>query len=132
MSKPELLFSTQAEFLQNLKNQNVIDARHNPSILLRAFHKAHYSEIQKTTLQTRIKASNLSGPVRPYIPNLLRCFKCQSYDHSITICRDSVTYAHRAEDGHNGKSCEKSERGANCKYDHVAYSSSWPKLIRDK
>lgn len=105
---------------------------HYPSILLCASHKAHYSEFQKTTLPTKINASNLSSPVRPYIPNLLRCFRYQHYDHSITICRGSVTYAHAAEDGHNGKSCEKAERGANCKDDHVAYSSSWPKLIREK
>ncbi|GBN08076.1 hypothetical protein AVEN_273830-1 [Araneus ventricosus] len=39
--------------------------------------------------------------VRPYIPNPLRCFKCQRFGHSKTSCRGTLTCARCAEVGHD-------------------------------
>ncbi|GBO11583.1 hypothetical protein AVEN_202519-1 [Araneus ventricosus] len=37
--------------------------------------------------------------VRPFIPNPLRCFKCQRFGHSQTNCRGTLTCARCAEKG---------------------------------
>src|ERR1044071_3835814 len=39
-----------------------------------------------STLPAKIKAGYLSLKVRPYIPNPLRCFKCQRYGHHSNAC----------------------------------------------
>ena len=59
--------------------------------------------LNSPTLPNRIKAAYLSCPVRPYIPNPLRCFQCQRYGHAKTSCRGSVTCARCAEVGHEIK-----------------------------
>ncbi|XP_023244043.1 uncharacterized protein LOC111642018 [Centruroides sculpturatus] len=41
----------------------------------------------KPILPTSITAGYLRCPVCPYIPNPLRCFKCQRFGHSQTSCR---------------------------------------------
>ncbi|XP_067133882.1 uncharacterized protein [Centruroides vittatus] len=40
----------------------------------------------KPTLPSFVTAGYLRCPVRPYVPNPLRCFKCQRFGHSQTSC----------------------------------------------
>ncbi|GFS63577.1 putative RNA-directed DNA polymerase from transposon X-element [Trichonephila clavipes] len=44
-----------------------------------------------------VKVAYLHCPVRPYIPNPLRCFQCQRFGHSKTTCRGQPTCARCAE-----------------------------------
>ncbi|GBN04891.1 hypothetical protein AVEN_124499-1 [Araneus ventricosus] len=66
--------------------------------------------------------------VRPYIPNPLRCFKCQRFGHSKTSCRGTLTCARCAEVGHDSSQCTAAEKCVNCKEAHTSFSrncSAW-------
>ncbi|GFY05982.1 uncharacterized protein TNCV_3862861 [Trichonephila clavipes] len=47
--------------------------------------------------QKSVKAAYLHCPVRPYIPNPPRCFQCQRFGHSKTVCRGQPTCSRCAE-----------------------------------
>jgi len=49
----------------------------------------------------------ISVPVTPYIPNPLRCFKCQRFGHGEKSCNKEAVCARCAETGHSDKSCER-------------------------
>ncbi|GBN71715.1 hypothetical protein AVEN_270916-1, partial [Araneus ventricosus] len=66
--------------------------------------------------------------VRTYIPNPLRCFKCQRFGHSKTSCRGTLTCARCAEVGHKSTDCTRTEKCVNCKGEHTSFSrncSAW-------
>ncbi|GBN15211.1 hypothetical protein AVEN_23021-1 [Araneus ventricosus] len=66
--------------------------------------------------------------VRLYIPNPLRCFKCQRFGHSKTSCRGTLTCARCAEVGHDSSQCTAAEKCVNCKEAHTSFSrncSTW-------
>ncbi|GFT03180.1 hypothetical protein TNCV_3610461 [Trichonephila clavipes] len=71
-------------------------------------------------------------PVRPYIPNPLRCFQCQRFGHSKTVCRGQPTCSRCAEVGHDSADCKAKERCVNCKGDHSSFSRSCPTWIFEK
>ncbi|GBN73498.1 hypothetical protein AVEN_150429-1 [Araneus ventricosus] len=60
--------------------------------------------------------------VRAYIPNPLRCFKCQRFGHSKTSCRGTLTCARCAEVGHESTDCTRTEKCVNCKGEHTSFS----------
>ena len=95
--------------LENLKSENVIDVcritkRRNDQIILTCHIILTFNG---PNLSNRIKAEYLSCSVRPYIPDHLQRFQCQSYGHSKTLCRGSVTCARYAEVGHDNKHVRK-------------------------
>ncbi|GFV94159.1 uncharacterized protein TNCV_4462861 [Trichonephila clavipes] len=71
-------------------------------------------------------------PVRPYIPNPLRCFQCQRYGHSKNVCWGQPTCPRCGESGHDSADCTKKEQCLNCKGEHTAYSRSCPTWITEK
>ncbi|GBN11757.1 hypothetical protein AVEN_272693-1 [Araneus ventricosus] len=75
-----------------------------------------------------IKAGYMRLSVRLYIPNPLRCFKCQRFGHSKTSCRGTLTCARSAEMGHDRSQCTSAEKCVNCKEAHTSFSrhcSAW-------
>ncbi|GFU92237.1 hypothetical protein TNCV_1509621 [Trichonephila clavipes] len=54
-------------------------------------------------------------PVRPYIPNPLRCFQCQRYGHSKNVCRGQPTCPRCGESDHDSADCKNKEQCLNCK-----------------
>ncbi|GBO15309.1 hypothetical protein AVEN_52684-1 [Araneus ventricosus] len=60
-------------------------------------------------LPENIKAGYMRLSVRTYIPNPLRCFKCQRFGHSKTSCRGTLTCARCAEVGHESTDCTRTE-----------------------
>ncbi|GFV53306.1 uncharacterized protein TNCV_1645381 [Trichonephila clavipes] len=83
-------------------------------------------------LPQSVKAAYLHCPVRPYIPNPLRCFQCQKFGHSKTVCRGQPTCSRCAEVGHDSADCKAKERCVNCKGDHSSFSRSCPTWILEK
>ncbi|GBN83147.1 hypothetical protein AVEN_102044-1 [Araneus ventricosus] len=69
-----------------------------------------------------VKAGYMRLSVRPYIPNPLRCFKCQRFGHSQTSCRGTLTCARCAEVGHESTGCTAKEKCVNCKGDYTSFS----------
>lgn len=38
-------------------------------------------------LPKSVKITYINCPIKPFIPNLIRCFKCQKFSHTLTACR---------------------------------------------
>ncbi|GBN35890.1 putative RNA-directed DNA polymerase from transposon X-element, partial [Araneus ventricosus] len=79
-----------------------------------------------------IKAGYVRCSVRPYIPNPLRCFKCQRFGHSKTNCRGTLTCARCAVAGHESTGCTAVEKCVNCQGKHTSFSRSCPKWELEK
>ncbi|GBM79380.1 hypothetical protein AVEN_32988-1 [Araneus ventricosus] len=73
-------------------------------------------------LPENIKAGYMRLSVRTYIPNPLRCFKCQRFGHSKPSCRGTLTCARCAEVGHESTDCTRTEKCVNCKGEHTSFS----------
>ncbi|XP_067121978.1 uncharacterized protein [Centruroides vittatus] len=86
----------------------------------------------KPTLPSFITAGYLRCSVRPYIPNPLRCFKCQRFGHSQTSCRGKSVCAQCGTEGHESTECKTTPCCVNCKDAHPAYSRKCPAWQREK
>ena len=69
-------------------------------------------------------------PVRPYIPNPLRCFKCQLYGHHGNACRSIQFFCGKcACEGHSSEQClSLVEKCRKCSEAHSTFSrdcSAW-------
>ncbi|GBN88415.1 hypothetical protein AVEN_170573-1 [Araneus ventricosus] len=113
----ELLNVTTEEILKELQSQGVSHVRRisirrdgqllNTKHLILTFDSAKLPE--------HIKAGYMRLSVRTYIPNPLRCFKCQRFGHSKTSCRGTLTCARCAEVGHESTDCTRAEKCVNSK-----------------
>ncbi|GBO15480.1 hypothetical protein AVEN_177142-1 [Araneus ventricosus] len=120
----ELLNVPTDEILKELQGQRVSHVRRisirrdgqllNTKHLILTFDSAKLPE--------HIKAGYMRLSVRTYIPNSLRCFKCQRFGHSKTSCRGTLTCARCAEVGHESTDCTRAEKCVNCKGEHTSFS----------
>ncbi|XP_023239425.1 uncharacterized protein LOC111638033 [Centruroides sculpturatus] len=85
----------------------------------------------KPTLPSTVAAGYLCCHVRPYIPNPLRCFKCQRFGHSQTSCHGKSACA-QCEKDHESTECTTTPCCVNCKEAHPAYSRKCPTWQREK
>ena len=69
-----------------------------------------------------LKVCYLNIPVSQFVPNPLRCYKCQKFGHVTSKCKHSETCARCSETGHKDDSCTKAFKCANCGECHTAYS----------
>ena len=77
-------------------------------------------------LPTNIKVGFYQMKIELFVPNPLRCFKCQRFGHGQTNCKSSEACFRCGEEGHNGKDCHKEHKCRNCKGDHMASSKQCP------
>ncbi|GBO13626.1 hypothetical protein AVEN_125934-1, partial [Araneus ventricosus] len=111
----ELLNVPTEEILKELQGQGVSHVRRisirrdgqllNTKHLILTFDSAKLPE--------NIKAGYMRLSVRTYIPNPLRCFKCQRFGHSKTSCRGTLTCARCGEVGHESTDCTRTEKCVN-------------------
>ncbi|GFW27607.1 uncharacterized protein TNCV_4283081 [Trichonephila clavipes] len=78
-------------------------------------------------LPSTIKAGYLNCKIRPYIPNPLRCFKCQRFGHSQTSCREQLTCSRCASAGHASTDCILEPKCINCSLPYPSDSKICPK-----
>ncbi|GFV72324.1 uncharacterized protein TNCV_637861 [Trichonephila clavipes] len=102
ISAADLYNVTEEEILENLADQKVcavrrITIRRDGQVL-----KTKYLILTFATpdLPQSVKVVYLHCPIRPYIPNPLRCFQFQRFRHSKTTCRGQPTCARCVEVGH--------------------------------
>ncbi|GFX85031.1 RNA-directed DNA polymerase from mobile element jockey [Trichonephila clavipes] len=87
----------------------------------------------KHTLPENILIGYLNIKIRPYIPNPLGCFRCQSYGHETASCRRVATCNKCSSMEHASEACTTEQRKcANCKGEHAAYSKTCPKWQQEK
>jgi len=79
-----------------------------------------------------IKAGYIRVPVDLYIPNPLRCYKCQKYGHGSKTCRGSAVCVKCGGAGHDGSDCSGVTKCANCGGGHMASSKECPVWVREK
>ncbi|GBN27481.1 hypothetical protein AVEN_67545-1 [Araneus ventricosus] len=130
----ELLNVPTEEILNELQGQGVSHVRRisirrdgqllNTKHLILTFDSAKLPE--------NIKAGYMRLSVRTYIPNPLRCFKCQRFGHSKTSCRGTLTCARCAEVGHESTDCTRAEKCVNCKGEHTSFSRNCIAWKREK
>ncbi|GBO18691.1 hypothetical protein AVEN_242066-1 [Araneus ventricosus] len=134
ISESEFQNDTEADIMEYLKHQNVSavrrisirkDGQYVPT-------KHLILTFNTPTLPKSVLIAYINCPVRPYIPNPLRCYKCQRFGHSIQSCRGKQTCAKCAEIGHASDTCQATPHCANCKGDHPAYARSCPRFKDEK
>ncbi|GFW07147.1 CCHC-type domain-containing protein [Trichonephila clavipes] len=134
ISAADLFNVSTEEIKENMVNQKVCDVRR---ITIRRDGQVLNTKPLILTFWTpelpqSVKATYLHCPVRPYIPNPLRCFQCQRFGHSKTVCRGQPTCSRCAEVGHDSADCKAKERCVKCKGDHSSFSRSFPTWILEK
>ena len=67
-----------------------------------------------------------------FIPNPLRCFKCQRFGHGKATCNGKEKCVKCAEEGHSDFNCTKNPKCVNCSGDHFSSSKQCPTLQREK
>ncbi|GFU20632.1 putative RNA-directed DNA polymerase from transposon BS [Trichonephila clavipes] len=107
ISEPDLLSSPESEILEGFSDQGVIQVRRitikKDSNIIPTKHLILTFNSPK--LPTTVKAGYLNCKIRAYIPNPLRCFKCQRFGHSQIACRGQWTCSRCASVGHSSADC---------------------------
>ena len=84
------------------------------------------------TLPDFIRVCYQKIKVRPYIPNPLRCFKCQKFGHHQSMCRVDPICAKCSLPSHGESPCTGAVKCSNCLGDHPSYSPVCPKWREEK
>ncbi|GFW87095.1 uncharacterized protein TNCV_5124491 [Trichonephila clavipes] len=134
ISEPDLLSTPDVEILKGFSDQVVIQVRRitikKDSNIIPTKHII--LTFNKPKLPTTVKAGYLKCKIHPYIPNPLRCFKCQRFGHSQTACRGQLTCSRCASVGHASSDCFLEPRCDNCSQPHFADSKLCPKWKIEK
>ncbi|GFU02280.1 uncharacterized protein TNCV_2921731 [Trichonephila clavipes] len=124
ISEPDLLGTSDSEILEGFSAQGVTQVRRitikNVSTIVPTKHLILTFNSPK--LPNTIKAGYLHCKILPYIPNPLRCFKCQRFGHSQTACRGQLTCSRCASVGHASSDCTLEQRCVNCSQPHSSDS----------
>ncbi|GFS82382.1 uncharacterized protein TNCV_4137421 [Trichonephila clavipes] len=132
-SEPDLLTTSESEILGGFSYQGVIQVRITIKKNTTVFPIKHLIlTFNSPNLPTSIKAGYLHCKIRPYIPNPLRCFKCQRFGRSQTACRGQLTCSRCASVGHASSDCSLEQKCVNCSQPHSADSKLCPKWKIEK
>lgn len=82
-------------------------------------------------LPERLLVGYLSVPVDKYVPNPLRCFKCQKFGHGSASCKNKPVCCTCGEDGHE-LICTRPPKCCNCQGNHAASSRVCPVWIKEQ
>ncbi|GFU61345.1 uncharacterized protein TNCV_3544731 [Trichonephila clavipes] len=124
ISEPDLLGTSDSEILEGFSDQGVTQVRRitikKDSTIVPTKHLILTFNSPK--LPNTIKAGYLNCKIRPYIPNPLRCFKCQRFGHSQASCRGQLTCSRCASVGHSSTDCTLEPKCVNCTQSHPSDS----------
>ncbi|GFW25092.1 putative RNA-directed DNA polymerase from transposon BS [Trichonephila clavipes] len=134
ISESDLLSTPESEILEGFSDQGVIQVRRitikKDATIIPTKHLI--LTFNRPKLPPAIKAGYLNCKIRPYIPNPLRCFKCQRFGHSQTSCRGQLTCSRRAFVGHSSPDCTLEPKCVNCTQSHSSDSKICPKWNLEK
>ena len=130
----DLLDCTEEEIVTELSCQGVTEAK-------RISIKRNGSTIKTSTiiltfrspkLPSGVKCGYLNVPVDVYVPNPLRCFKCQKYGHHRNNCKREAVCAKCGNKDHSDQECNQTPLCVNCNGDHPAFSRDCPMWQKEK
>ncbi|GFW73646.1 uncharacterized protein TNCV_1541011 [Trichonephila clavipes] len=134
ISEPDLLLASEAEIFEGLSDQGVAQVRR--ITILRDSTRLPTKHIILTfnspKLPTTIKAGYLNCKIRSYVPNPLRCFKCQRFGHSQSSCRGQLTCSRCTSVGHASTDCVQEPKCPNYSQPHPSDSKMCPKWKIEK
>ncbi|GFO27876.1 Gag-like protein [Plakobranchus ocellatus] len=82
---------------------------------------------------SRIRAGYLTLDVRPYVPLLMRCHKCQRYGHGKDRCKKPAAVCVRCgKGGHVERDCSADPLCVNCRGNHAASSKTCSKFLEEQ
>jgi hypothetical protein len=85
-----------------------------------------------STVPNKLKVGFLALSVAPYIPNRMRCFKCQLFGHHQGYCKRDAVCNKCGKQDHDDKTCTQDPCCVNFKGSHPAYSKDCPKWKEEK
>ena len=83
-------------------------------------------------LPKEVRIGYLNVPLEVYVPNPLRCFKCQQFGHHKERCQRPAVCAKCGGKDHDEADCGKQLHCANCQGSHAAFSKDCPKWQQEK
>ena len=138
ISCPELRDTSDDEIVEGLSNFGVNEARRittrrggstipTDSIIL---------TFDATELPSTVTVGYIRVRVRTYIPNPMRCFRCQRFGHTRTHCRNRPVCAKCSSPDHLDDGCDAGTlRCANCgdsQKPHASFDRSCPSFVKEK
>ncbi|XP_055932955.1 uncharacterized protein LOC129962977 [Argiope bruennichi] len=135
ISESEFQKDLEEDILECLKSQKVIAVRRitikRNGLNLPTKHLI--LTFDTPVLPKSVKIAYINCPVKHFIPNPLRCFKCQKFGHTITACRGKQICARCSSSDHESNTCNSTEaKSYNCDGDHPSYSRSCPHYKLEK
>lgn len=130
---PDFEHVTDDEIKFNTKNENVIDVRRITRKVNGEVRNTHLFvfTFDSPILPKEIKAAYLNLPVRPFIPQPLRCYKCQQFGHFTLKCRSAVNICgictEIVVDPTTEKKCQNPAKCVNCDDAHPSFSKICPR-----
>ena len=127
----ELSGMTEEEIAHELRDQSVSTVKR---ILIQKGQKATDTYIltfQKTELPQSIKVGYLNIRVNPYIPNPLRCYRCQDYGHGANRCTRQERCS-RCGQNHVNQNCNEEPSCVHCLQKHETSDRSCKRYLMEK
>ena len=86
--------------------------------------------LNRPTLPREVKVGYLVVPIRAFLPDPVRCFKCQAFGHVSSKCRGTQRCGVCSAEGHGSDACQSdSVKCANCGGQHRAWHRKCPKFV---
>ena len=129
----DLSKTSEEEILQELSSQGVIHVHHIKSKRDNKISPTNsfILTFQTPTLPSTVDVAYLRVRVAVYVPNPLRCFKCQRYGHASSRCSHSSVCGRCGEQPHEGE-CPNDPHCVNCSGDHPAFFRDCPRWHQEK
>jgi hypothetical protein len=71
-----------------------------------------------------IRIGHYNVRVNPYVPNPVRCFKCQKFEHGQSQCKGKIVCFKCSEADHDGYTYENNHKCTNCGEPRMASSKN--------
>ena len=85
------------------------------------------------TLPDKVQVAWQSVRVRPYIPNPIRCFRCQAFGHMASNCKSAERCKRCGGTDHKSETCTAVKpKCAGCEGEHEAWDRACPRLKEAK
>ncbi len=130
----ELRDCDDSEVLAALGPQGVVEVKH---ISAKRNDKLEPTNTFILTFKTptppkAVKIAYMNVGVEPYIPNPLRCYKCQRFGHGKNACNRNAVCAKCGQEGHDDTACQAPLHCVNCSGAHAAFSKECPHWFKQK
>ncbi|GBM53587.1 hypothetical protein AVEN_105479-1 [Araneus ventricosus] len=136
ISESEFQRDLEEDLLDCLKNQNVIAVKRiTIKRNCQIFPTKHLIlTFNNAALPKTVKIAYINCPVKSYIPDPIRCFKCQKFGHTITTFRgNKENCAHCSLPHHNSQTYKSTTpKCFNCSGEHPSFSRSYPRYKLEK